>query len=426
LDAYLSQSSRPFSMTFFNQQYRTSTTGLEINIVVLCAFVLYISMLINKYKIRYMLPISIPYIIFIVIAIISALLSANEVFNPYADKETPYFLFTYNTGLYPKLELVKLILGYFVFFVTANFIYNNTNLNIVTNSIIIMICYLSFSALVARYVYGEFRVELMNSSNVFNGFIAMLGAYIVPFLYAEKSNTKKFLYTVLLTLTLVSIILTISRSSLAAYCLVAVIGGVISFIKYPTINNLAFSLMAMVFMSLAALKGWATLSDRFEEVNNLESYADARPLYNQEGTLMANDNLFGVGLGNFSAYSITKYAKLVSMDPLEDRGTLAHNIWFLTLGELGYPGLIAFIGIWLSCGIILVKSIFFSLRKKYSVYFLHSFACLLSFLALHFQNLYHYSYRDSHVYYLAQIILGLSVGIYLLIRHRMRFYQEDK
>ena len=60
---------------------------------------------------------------------------------------------------------------------------------------------------------------------------------------------------------------------------------------------------------------------------------------------MAKENVVGVGIGNFSAWSWLKYAAQV--DEQLPPGTPPHNLWFINLGELGYPGLLAFILIWI-------------------------------------------------------------------------------
>jgi hypothetical protein len=73
-----------------------------------------------------------------------------------------------------------------------------------------------------------------------------------------------------------------------------------------------------------------TLLNRFVKQQSAADDMAYRGLYNSEARLMAKEHPWGVGFGNFSAWSWYRYAEQV--DPDLPPGTPAHNNWYLNLG----------------------------------------------------------------------------------------------
>lgn len=63
--------------------------------------------------------------------------------------------------------------------------------------------------------------------------------------------------------------------------------------------------------------------------------------YNIESVLMVKDHWFGLGTGNYSAFSWYKYGELANDRMIP--GNLLQNFLLLNLAELGFLGLFAFL-----------------------------------------------------------------------------------
>lgn len=123
---------------------------------------------------------------------------------------------------------------------------------------------------------------------------------------------------------------------------------------------------------------------------------------------MARDRLFGVGMGNFSAWSWNRYAELV--DPELQPGTPAHNIWYLTAGELGIPGLLALIWIWAR---FYAMTLPFLWGKGTDLLTVLAVGAVSSTLVCHLQSLLQLGYRQTPMYFMIRILMAAAVAAYL-------------
>ncbi len=397
------------SVTFFaHKSYRGSTRGFELHLADLCALVLAIVMCLGSTnrKISWILPTTYPFCFYLIAAVVSWLAVPGDLSNPETTIEgLPADPILY-TSLYPLFEISKMIRGFFVFWVTANFLSDEDEIRYLFYSIAVLVIYFTLLALYERYHLGENRVSALSNVNVFNVFIGMLGIVFLPQGFASKSILKSFFYFFLFISALVCIILTISRSSLFGYVCSSIIIGWMCFTRYKSYKNY-WIISAFLFVCVVLfLKSAGTLSDRFNEgVFNDGGRAE----YIQEAIMMADDHFFGVGVNNFSAYSIAKYADLVDTE----KGAMVHNIWYLTMAEVGYIGFIPFVILWLRYFQIL----FSSLKNKYvrSIPFIYAVVLGVfgAVMILQLQNWYHFAYRQTSVFLLSHIYFGLIVRIYL-------------
>ena len=136
--------------------------------------------------------------------------------------------------------------------------------------------------------------------------------------------------------------------------------------------------------------------------------------------MMARDHAFGVGLGNFSTYSWIKYGPAVK---LNEYGTPAHNLWYLTLGELGVPGLIAFILFWIRFYSIGLPFLF--RRRRDLIYAVAASATAASMIG-HIQNMLQLSYRQTSIYMLNQILIGMVVAAWYIDRDTRRAERDAR
>lgn len=178
------------SITFFPwEYYKAATRGIEIHLADLCGFVIFFTLLIRQkeFKIQWLPPLSWPFFLFLFAAIISWLNAESAIVNTLFSKqallkrETGFSYPVFNTGLYPVFEIIKIIRGYFIFWISYNY-FGLTQRNIyslikiIPAFILFYLCYNLFE----RYGLGIHRVTGgMEHPNLFNTWIAMLGALII-------------------------------------------------------------------------------------------------------------------------------------------------------------------------------------------------------------------------------------------------------
>lgn len=405
-----------WSIHFISREnYRAATRGFEVHLADIFALILLISMILrpNEFRIRFNIPLMIPYVLLIIVSIISWFGIDKSTYINFENFEHLGDLKVFELYLYPLFEIHKMIRGLFLYFVMVNFINNQTCIKTMAFTIGYLVVLITLMSLVNRYGWGQNRVETGgNNPNDLNSYIGIASLFVFPLAFSERKLTHSLFFWLVCGAGLLTIILTISRSSLAAFVLSSLIVVVVSLCKYLTKRNLLFTLLALCIGILVGAKSYDSLTERFFQEQSTRDDFDLRSSLNKSAMLMGLDHPFGVGLGNFHYWSMTKYGDIANTE----RITMCHNIWFLTFAELGFPGLVVFICFWLRYYQILL----FSLGKAWWRYDRFAFPILLgafsSMFLLQVQNLFHFSFRFTPVFFLSHIIIAASVRIYLELR----------
>lgn len=412
------------SINFFSREYyRGATRGFEFHGSFLCAVVLAITMLLQteQYKIRWFVPLTIPTLCFVCVGVISWITITSifgyETVNPHQLQSFDAYTPTYPSleiGLYPAFEIAKILCGFFVFWVTINIFTHQNMIRIVLVAFCIAILYFTCFALIQRYVFGIYRASAFGDTNVLNSYIGMIGVFLIPFAFQTKKPSTSILLWMFIGLSFICIILTVSRSSLAGFVLAGGLVGLFSLTRFMSLRNVALPSFCAFIGVLLLIRASNTLIERFFYAEPIDVSLEGRELYIKEAISMARDHFFGIGPNNFSAFVSFQYAQ--EIDPNLSSGALAHNVWYLTLGEYGWPGLIAFMILWIRFYQILLSSLFNKKLTQNPVIYATLLGILASSIVLQFQDYYHFAYRITPIFFLTQIIMGLTVKIYLIGR----------
>jgi len=411
------------SINFYSREfYFALTKGIEISLGDLTALVLLGVILLKRheYAAPGLPPLSILFSLIILIGFLSWLTSPSSIAVPEAAQEHPFFLpyEKFETRLYPIFETSKWIRGFLLFLAIYYYVRKPENLDTVVLAVTISTIYLGLVVLSDRYLHGIHRVKgTLQHPNSLATYMAMCGTFLFSILLAEKRFVRIALISAALGLAGLSVIMTISRGGLGAL----VIGLGLSFLlliwRNISVKNLLVVILGAVagvaVLSIAA----ETLLDRFVGQQDAAGDLEYRMYYNNQAKLMAGDKLFGVGLGNFSAFSWDRYAAMV--DPDNPPGTPAHNIWFLTLGESGYPGLLVFVLFWLRFFTMAGPLIGWRLRgMELSAV---TGATLLCFVC-HVQAMVQLSFRQTPIFFMVMISLAIvaSLGQNWKLQHRAK------
>jgi O-antigen ligase len=411
------------SINFFSREfYFALTKGIEISLGDLTALILLGVIILKRheYAAPGLPPLSILFCLIIFIGFLSWITSPSSIAVPEAAQEHPFFLpyDKFDTKLYPIFETSKWIRGFLLFLAIYYYVRKPENLDTVVLAVIISTIYLGLVVLSDRYIHGVHRVKgTLQHPNSLATYMAMCGTFLFSILLAEKRWLRILLISAALGLAGISVIMTISRGGLGAL----IIGLGLSFMVLIWRNLSVKNLFIVILGGIAGVAVLAmaaeTLLARFVGEQDASGDLEYRMYYNNQAKLMAADKFFGVGLGNFSAFSWDRYAAMV--DPDDPPGTPAHNIWFLTLGESGYPGLIVFAIFWIRFFTMMAPLIGWRLRgMELSAVTGATLLCLVC----HVQAMVQLSFRQTPIFFMVMISLAIacSLGQNWQLQHKAR------
>ena len=407
--------------------YRMATRGFELGLVDICAISLFFIMVLQPkgHRFHWFPPLTITYGIYITVAVISWMLApdlipvTSEAYDLYATGGYDYTHF--ETGLYPLFELSKILRGGLVYLVVLNFLRDEEHIRALIGALLMVTVILTVEALMDRYVYGKHRIAAtLGHPNSLGTFMGMMGTLMFGVALFRSTFLSSGTFGFATAATLVSVLLTISRGALAALVLGLWIDVSALFHRYLNLKNFTIlfvgSLVALGLFFMAA----DTITARFLTQQDAVSDIEYRGLYNEEAKMMARDHPFGTGLGNFSAYSWLEYGEAVG---LNEYGTPAHNLWFLTLGELGYPGLFAFIFYW---GRFYMIALPFLFRRRSALVYAVAASATAATMIGHIQNMLQLSYRKTSIYMLNKILMAIVVAAWYINRDTRRAEREAR
>lgn len=402
-----------FSINLISREsYRAASRGIEIHIVDLFLVILFFTMyfLRDRYQLRFRLPMLIPMFVMIAIGFVSWLFVEDYTSSNFTDMEHLEKVRTFEPYLYPLFELFKMLRGIFFFFVIANFLQDQRAVWTLFYSLATVVILVTIMSILNRYVFGQNRVTTGGyHPNDLNSYVGIVGMLLFPMAFASKRLMDSLLFWVAVGGALVTIVLTISRSSLAAYLLGAFIVYCVCLIKYASFRNVALTVFSILVGLLVGVKAIDTLGDRFFKGQSTSADLDNRYRLSLAAYYMGQDHLFGVGLGNYHYWAIKKYAAKARSQP----ETMCHNMWYLTYGELGIFGLIAFIGLWIRFYQIAIYNLFKSWGLKNGMVFALVLGVFCASEVLQFQNLFHFSYRSTSIFYLVNLLFAISARVYI-------------
>ena len=323
---------------------------------------------------------------------------------PEAAIQVPYTHF--EVGLYPLFELCKIVRGYFLFWVIVNYVRNESTSKDLLWGIAVTVVYMGYLTLSSRYLYGVNRVKAtLGHPNTLATYMAMLGSFCFAFVLYFRSVLPSLFWGFLTMLSAIGVILTISRGGLAALVVGVWLNTMVLLPRHLNLKNMALILLSVLVAGAILTAALDTLAGRFVGEQNAADDLAYRGKYNAEAKLMVRDHFFGVGLGNFSAESWTRYAEQV--DPDLPPGTPAHNNWFLTLGEMGWPGVAALGLFWLRFFHLVIP---FYVRGKKSLLSTLAMAGCTAIIVNHIQSLLQLGYRQTPLFFMTMIFMGLGIA----------------
>lgn len=276
--------------------------------------------------------------------------------------------------LYASFGLSKLVRALVVLWVVANAVRDEEDLRWVLWTLVAAVGWQGL-VVVRDYLGGLYRARgSFDHSNTLGMYLNLL----LPILFAHLLNQRhrlRWLVGAAFGLGAGAVVLTLSRGSWVSLALALAVVTPLSFALGTRPHKLVV-LAVLAAVSLAP--GVVAVEKMVRRVREAPaSSAEARHVFNHSARAMAGDRLLGVGINNYSyGTDATVYAEPYSGGL--DQGGLCHNLYYLLLGETGWPGLLAFLASLaaaLRVAVVhLVRHLRDDLRSVWMVGFVGSFA----------------------------------------------------
>jgi hypothetical protein len=353
----------------------------------------------------------------------------------------------FNVGIAdPKLfglfELSKMMRGLIIFLAVAFFVRGERELRLFLLGLGMIVAYEGILALKQRYIYGMHRVPgSVDDSNSLSVFFCSTAPIFVAAINSQIPKWLKGLAAGAIALACVGVILTISRMGVVIIGTVLV-GVTIATISYQlTARKIIIGAVIIVATVGAGAKSWKTLQSRFKGTDLAQEYGNNRNLgrgyYIRVAEAIIQDQLFGVGLNNWSYWVSEKYGPRLGYRFVHYKGTdvepstvippesnvdeaqaaPAHSLGALTAGELGVPGLVLFSIVWMRWFQMAAS---FLRRRTTDPVRRIGVGIFFALCGLFLQSLTEWVFRHSPIYYVANINLGLLASLYYLKKKAQR------
>jgi len=349
-------------------------------------------------------------------------------------------------ALEPKLfglfELFKLVRGLILFLAVAFYVRSERELRILMFALAASVCFEGLLALKQRYLDGINRVPgTIDDSNSLSVFVCMTAPVLVAAVNSRLPPLLKLMCAAGIAVSCVAEILTISRAGVIILALMMAGAAAATASYRVTPRRVAICCCVAVAVLAVTAKSWDTLRARFEQSTLDQEYGNhhnlGRGYYLRVAEAIVQDHWFGIGLNNWSYRVSNEFGPNLGYRFVPYRGTdkepsdiipsgsnvdeaqaaPAHCLAALTVGELGFPGLLLLALLWLRwfqmAGSFLWKRTSDPMRRI-------GVGIFFGFGGIFLQSLTEWVFRQSPIYYVFHVLLGTLASLYFIKKRTRR------
>ncbi|MES9901151.1 MAG: O-antigen ligase family protein [Sedimenticola sp.] len=401
----------PTDINFLSREwYRGSTRGIEISYLDLLALILFFASLSVRAQER--VPfVRLPSYGFLKAFFVWALLTVLLVSEP---------------KIFGVLELTKIFRAIVLFLAVSAFIRSPDQVRLFVYALVAIVCYEATVALYDRYFLGIHRIRgTLPHPNSLSMYSLMILPIMISVSFAQDISKRLKRLCLLASLLIAGIIiLTISRTGFASLVIITFFALLLNIRSQWTTRNIGVTALIIAVGSGMVVKSWDSLNSRyasFEFENEYMTEEGDRGSYFRKGMPALEDNpIFGVGLNNWSYWISNRYAEKAGYDtepypsidfaPNSNRQEApAHNLYLITVVELGVVGLllmIALFGRWLYIsgnGLTKTKG---DLLDRVRI------GAFLSLCGVLMQSVTEWEFRQTSLFFLGHIVMSVAAFIY--------------
>ena len=421
-----------FDVNFFGREwYRGTTYGVEISIVDVFAISVLISMLLRPGvgERRWFWPASLgTMVLFLLFSAVCVAAADPRLYGYYA--------------------LSKIVRGITIFLAAALYIRGERELKLFLLALAAIVCYEGLIAIEQRYRFGIHRVfSDFNAANSLSMYCCLTAPVFVAALNSRLPRYIKLASVAALGLAALAVVMTISRAGIVTFALV-LIGVTAATVSWRiTARKIVVSMVVLAATVAIIGKSWETLGSRFTEASLEEEYenrySQGRGYYIRVALAIVEENWFGVGPNNWSYWVSNKYGPRLGFKfapyPGTDRmpkfevaadanvddpqAAPAHNLAALTLGEMGYGGLVLMIVMWMRWfqmgAVFLWKRTPDPMRRIGVGIFFGTWGIFL-------QSITEWVFWQTAIYFTFHIMLGVLASLYFQRKKAVRAEREAR
>jgi len=405
-------------INFFSREwYRGTTRGIEVSYLDLLVLILLFSTLLDGQRRphRFFWPASLGLMLLYFLYSGLSLLGADP-------------------QLFGLFEWTKILRGILVFITVAYYVQGERELKLLLFAFCAAMGYEALVSLQQRYLLHGYRIAgSFDHANTLSMYCCILMPLFVAAALSNLSLSLRALFGACALMATACTILSISRMGFATLMLVAVLTFMACFEFRFNQTNMIMLVVVSVAIAGMTYKAWDSLSSRYSERSLEEEYgedSEGRGIYLRLAGLISRDHFFGVGLNNWSYWVTQEYAAEIGLvyrpyigtDDVPDQtipegsrtngaqAAPAHNLFVLTLGELGWPGLIIFSCLWLRW---LWMGAVFLVKRKTALVSRFCTGAFFAILAGVLQSMTEWAYRQTALFFLLNIIAGALAAMYV-------------
>lgn len=344
--------------------------------------------------------------------------------------------------LFGLFELSRMVRGLVLVLAVAFYVQSERELRFMVLGVALFLCFECLLGIKQRYIDGIHRIPgTLIESNSLSVLLCTSAPVMVAACMSRFPLWLKLVCAGTIPLVLVAEVMTISRAGVTILGLV-LLGVVVCTMRFRiTGKGVIIACIATIGVTGVIAKSWKTLAERFHSSTLKDEYENknnlGRGYYIRIATAIAGEELFGVGLNNWSYWVSNKYGPKLGYRFVPYRGTdhepsevvpptsnvdmaqaaPAHSLGALTLGELGIPGFLIFALVWirwLQMGASFLRPRDADPMKRMAV------GLLFGFCGMFLQNLTEWVFRHLPLYYTFHVMLGTLMSLYFLKRQARR------
>jgi hypothetical protein len=344
--------------------------------------------------------------------------------------------------IFGMFELFRMVRGFILVLGVAFYVRSEREVRLLILGLAAVVLYESLLAIKQRYLSGIHRVySTFDESNSLSVFLCTTTPMMVAAINSRIPKSLKLLCALAIPPACVAELLTISRAGVIIIGLVLA-GTMFATMSYQfTARKLVISLLVVAGATGAMGKAWKTLQSRFQEASLKDEYGHNRKLgrgyYLRVARYIAQEQLFGVGLNNWSYWVSNRYGprlgyrfvpykgpdhepsdKIPSDSNVDEaQAAPAHCLGALTLGELGIPGFVLFTLLWLRW---FQMSSSFLWKRDPDPMRRMGVGIFFGFGGMFLQSLTEWVFRHLPLYYVFHIMLAALMSLYYLKRQHAK------
>ncbi len=291
--------------------------------------------------------------------------------------------------VYAGFGFFKLLRAFAVYWVAYNYLRSEEDIQFIL-MILVGIVAMELLIVFKQRFSGIYRAPgTTPHSNTLAMYINMFNMLFFSFMFGEKSK-RALIYGACVGMGSMMVLATFSRGAMVTMVLGYTLVVMLSF--YDRISAHKGKIIGILCLAAlpVVIKVAPAIIDRF--LTAPEESGESRSLANEAAIAMANDNLFGVGINNYS-YAINETEYISFIDNPMDRG-IVHNIYLLHACEMGWPGLVVFLLMIANFFVIGVRMV---AKRRDNILSFFATGIVVAMFTLWFQSILEWAFRQTYL-----------------------------